>query len=243
MLQGPPTMFGSLIDAVDGGAPTPRTLQVAVTGSAVIPPALLRRMVSTLGIRQVHAGYGLTETTGVCTITRARRPARSGGRELRACDRGRGGPHRRRRRPDGCRPGRGARSSSADPGTMVGYLDDPAATAETISADGWLATGRRRLARRRRQPPHRRPHQGPDHRRRIQHLTGRDRARAGGASARSRRRRSSAFPTGGSARSRARSSFPWAAPRSTKPSCSPGPHERLAGYKGPRGSTSSTSCP
>ena len=140
VLQGPPTMFGSLIDAVDGGAPTPRTLQVAVTGSAVIPPALLRRMVSTLGIRQVHAGYGLTETTGVCTITRPGDPldlvAESSGRAIE-------GVEVRIVGDDGLTAAARTRGEIVvrGPGTMVGYLDDPAATAETISADGWLATG------------------------------------------------------------------------------------------------------
>ena len=57
-----------------------------MTGSAVIPPALLRRMLATLGLGQVHAGYGLTEATGVCTITRAGDPldlvAESSGRAI-----------------------------------------------------------------------------------------------------------------------------------------------------------------
>ena len=97
-------------------------------------------MVSTLGIRQVHAGYGLTETTGVCTITRPGDPldlvAESSGRAIE-------GVEVRIVGDDGLTAAARTRGEIVvrGPGTMVGYLDDPAATAETISADGWLATG------------------------------------------------------------------------------------------------------
>jgi acyl-CoA synthetase (AMP-forming)/AMP-acid ligase II len=140
ILQGPPTMFSSLLDVVDAGAPAPRTLRVAVTGSAVIPPPLLRRMVTTLGLDHVHAGYGLTETTGVCTITRADDPldlvAESSGRpvdgvELRIVD-----------EPGAVVPaGERGEILVRGPGTMAGYLDDEEATRATISPDGWLSTG------------------------------------------------------------------------------------------------------
>jgi len=140
VLQGPPTMFSSLLDAVDAGAAPPRSLRVGITGSAVIPPALLRRMVTTLGVAHVHAGYGLTETTGVCTITRADDPldlvAESSGRaidgvELRIVDDG-GNPVPPRTR---------GQIVVRGPGTMTGYLDDAEATHEVVSADGWLSTG------------------------------------------------------------------------------------------------------
>jgi acyl-CoA synthetase (AMP-forming)/AMP-acid ligase II len=97
-------------------------------------------MVGTLGVRHVHAGYGLTETTGVCTITRADDPldlvAESSGRpitgvEIRIVDPG----------------GEGVPSESRGeilvrgPGTMAGYLDDEDATRAIVSRDGWLSTG------------------------------------------------------------------------------------------------------
>jgi acyl-CoA synthetase (AMP-forming)/AMP-acid ligase II len=140
VLQGPPTVFAALLDQVDAGFRAPETLRVAVTGSAVIPPALLRRMVGTLGVRNVHAGYGLTETTGVCTITRADDPldlvAESSGRpiagvEIRIVD------------PGGQAVPSGTRGEILvrGPGTMAGYLDDDDATREIVSADGWLSTG------------------------------------------------------------------------------------------------------
>jgi HIP---CoA ligase len=140
VLQGPPTMFSALLDEVDGGRVPPRTLRVAVTGSAVIPPPLLRRTVTTLGLDHVHAGYGLTETTGVCTITRADDPldlvAESSGRpvdgvELRIVDDG----------GRACPPRERGEILVRGPGTMAGYLDDDEATRAVISPDGWLATG------------------------------------------------------------------------------------------------------
>src|SRR5262249_5802012 len=74
-LQGPPAMFQGLLDAITARSKhPPRSVRVAVTGSANVPPALVRRMQATLTLDSVHAGYGLTEATGVCTITRADDP-------------------------------------------------------------------------------------------------------------------------------------------------------------------------
>jgi acyl-CoA synthetase (AMP-forming)/AMP-acid ligase II len=139
VLQGPPTMFQALLDCVEQRSRAPRTLRVAVTGSAPIPPPLLRRMVTTLGLEHVHAGYGLTEATGVCTITRAGDPlelvAESSGRpvqgvDVRIVDEG-GAPV-----PPGCRGEIHVRG----PGVMRGYFDDDDATGRAVR-DGWLATG------------------------------------------------------------------------------------------------------
>ena len=135
-LQGPPAMFQALLDRIDAsGSPAPDAPRVAVTGSANIPPALIRRMKDTLGLDAVHAGYGLTEATGVVTMTRADDPielvTRTSGRaipgvEVRIVPEGSG--------PDGEIQVRGV-------GVMRGYLDDPDATAEVLRPDGWLATG------------------------------------------------------------------------------------------------------
>lgn len=145
-LQGPPAMFTALLDALEAahtatGEAPPATVRVAVTGSANIPPALVVRMRDTLGLDAVHAGYGLTEATGVCTITRAGDPldlvTRTSGRpvpgvEVRVVD-----PDTRATVPAGT-PGE---IHVRGPGVMRGYLDDPAATAAVIDAGGWLATG------------------------------------------------------------------------------------------------------
>jgi HIP---CoA ligase len=149
VLQGAPAVFAALLDEVDGRGRAPDSLRVAVTGSAVIPPPLLRRMLAALGLERVHAGYGLTEATGVCTITRAGDPldlvAESSGRavdgvELRIAGEG------RRPVPAGER----GEILVHGPGVMRGYLDDPEATRDALVDLGdadielrgvWLATG------------------------------------------------------------------------------------------------------
>jgi len=139
VLQGPPTMFQALLDCVERRGLAPRTLRVAVTGSAPIPPPLLRRMLTTLGLERVHAGYGLTEATGVCTITRAGDPlelvAESSGRavhgvDVRIVDEG-GAP---------VPSGRRGEIHVRGPGVMRGYFDDDDATGQAVRG-GWLATG------------------------------------------------------------------------------------------------------
>ena len=63
------------------------------------------------------------------------------------------------------------------PNVFSGYWRDPEATAGAF-ADGWLLTGRRGRARRRRVLPHRRPDQGHVHLGGRERLPGRDRGRA-----------------------------------------------------------------
>ena len=136
-LQGPPAMFGAVLDAIDGRAePPPTSVRVAVTGAANIPPALVVRMKETLGLDAVHAGYGLTEATGVCTITRADDPL-----ELVTRTSGRAIPGVEVRIRDAKTPGDEGEILVRGPGVMRGYLDDPDATAAVIDGDGWLATG------------------------------------------------------------------------------------------------------
>ncbi len=131
-LQGPPAMFQALLDAIDAPGPASvDSVRVAVTGSANIPPALIRRMRDTLGLDAVHAGYGLTEATGVCTMTRADDPlalvTETSGRAIP-------GVEVRIVAPDDEIEVRGV-------GVMQGYLDDPDATAAVMRPGGWLATG------------------------------------------------------------------------------------------------------
>ena len=147
-LQGPPAMFQALLDRIDEDQAQVRTsapdatsrnasgggvgsVRVGVTGSANIPPALIVRMRDTLGLDAVHAGYGLTEATGVCTMTRADDPlalvTETSGRAIP-------GVEVRIVAPDDEIEVRGV-------GVMRGYLDDPDATAAVMRPGGWLATG------------------------------------------------------------------------------------------------------
>ncbi|MGW0578811.1 FadD3 family acyl-CoA ligase [Streptomyces sp. NPDC002920] len=127
VLPGPPTLYHSLL-AADAGRDL-SSLRVAVTGSADIPVALVRRITTELPFRHLMTGYGLTEA-GTVTASRPGDPyeavATTVGRpcegfEIRVAD-------------DGEVLVRGY-------GVMRGYLDDPAATAEAVDPEGWLHTG------------------------------------------------------------------------------------------------------
>lgn len=127
MLPGPPTLYHSLLTVGDGAKLS--TLRAGVTGAADIPVELVRRIHGELPFRTLMTGYGLTEAGNV-TLSRpgdsfedvastAGLPCE--GVEVRIAG-------------DGEILVRGYN-------VMQGYLDDPAATAEAIDADGWLHTG------------------------------------------------------------------------------------------------------
>ena len=127
MLPGPPTLYHSLLNVGDKGKLA--TLRAGVTGAADIPVELVRRIHDELPFHTLMTGYGLTEAGNVTlsrtgdsfedVATTAGLPCEDV--EVRIAD-------------DGEVLVRGY-------GVMQGYLDDPAATAEAIDADGWLHTG------------------------------------------------------------------------------------------------------
>jgi len=127
MLPGPPTLYHSLLTVRDKSRLA--TLRAGVTGAADIPVELVRRIHSELPFQTLMTGYGLTEA-GNITLSRpgdsfedvaATAGLPCDGVDVRIAD-------------DGEILARGYN-------VMQGYLDDPAATAETIDADGWLHTG------------------------------------------------------------------------------------------------------
>ena len=130
VLPGPPTLYQSLLAHPARAAADLSSLRLAVTGAANVPVDLVRRMSAELGFETVLTGYGLTETTGVATLCRAGDDA-----ETVANTSGRAMP--------------GVEVRLADDGevlvrgynVMRGYLDEPAETAATIDAEGWLHTG------------------------------------------------------------------------------------------------------
>jgi HIP---CoA ligase len=127
VLPGPPTMYHSLLAVKDKGKLA--TLRAGVTGAADIPVELIRRIFAELPFETLMTGYGLTEA-GTVTLSRPGDSVEDiattaglpcDGVEVRIAD-------------DGEVLARGYI-------VMQGYLDDPAATAEAIDADGWLHTG------------------------------------------------------------------------------------------------------
>jgi acyl-CoA synthetase (AMP-forming)/AMP-acid ligase II len=138
VISAPPPVLRTILDAVhDGALSASVTVRTVITGSAIVSPALIRDLRSQLHVADVINAYGLTEATGVCTMTRRGDPVE------RVCE--------TIGRPiDGVEVRVTGDSTGADltvgelevrgPNVMLGYLDDPDATAEAMH-DGWLRTG------------------------------------------------------------------------------------------------------
>jgi acyl-CoA synthetase (AMP-forming)/AMP-acid ligase II len=141
VLPGPPSLYQQMLARIDEGAKVDlSSLRLAVTGAAVIPVELVRRMREELRFETVLTGYGLTEATGVSTLTR-----RGDDAEIIATTSGRAIPGVTVRIVDDA----GNELPRGEPGEVVvagytvmkGYDGDDEATKQAIDADGWLHTG------------------------------------------------------------------------------------------------------
>jgi HIP---CoA ligase len=142
VLPGPPTIYQTLLDHPRRGDYDLTSLRFAVTGAATVPVVLIERMQSELDIDIVLTAYGLTEASGFGTMCRADDDAVT---VATTCGRPIAGFELRIDVSSG-----GTEAGSGDgtgevllrgPNVMLGYLDDPAATAAAIDSDGWLHTG------------------------------------------------------------------------------------------------------
>jgi acyl-CoA synthetase (AMP-forming)/AMP-acid ligase II len=144
LLPGAPTIFTSLFDAPGRAGRDLSSLRLSITGAAVVPVVLIERMRAPapegLGIDNVYTAFGMTEAV-VVTMCREGDPddlvANTCGRaipgvEVRIATVGTNDPL-----PAGDEGELLVRGDIV----MLGYLDDPAATAEAIDPDGWLHTG------------------------------------------------------------------------------------------------------
>ena len=139
VLPGAPTIYQSILDFPDRDQYDLSSLRIAVSGAADIPVTLIERIREELTFRTVMVGYGLTEA-GTATATLPEDDP-----ETIATTVGRARPTFELRVVDA----EGTDLAVGEPGEvllrggsiMLHYLDDPAATAEALSSDGWLRTG------------------------------------------------------------------------------------------------------
>ncbi|RDI24605.1 FadD3 family acyl-CoA ligase [Lentzea flaviverrucosa] len=128
VLPGPPTIFQALLDHPDRGSFDLSSLRLVVTGAAVVPVVLIERLRTELSLTVLTA-YGLTEAV-VATMCR---PGDSPETVAHTCGAPMAGFE--------LRLGERDEVLLRGPNVMLGYLDDPDATAAAIDADGWLHTG------------------------------------------------------------------------------------------------------
>ena len=129
VLPGAPTIFQTILDSSARAEHDLSSLRLAVTGAASVPVVLIERMQAELGIPDVLTAFGMTEAV-VVTMCRPGDDAHT-----IATTNGRAVP--------GMEISAGAQDELLVRGAnvMLGYLDDPEATAKAIDADGWLHTG------------------------------------------------------------------------------------------------------
>jgi acyl-CoA synthetase (AMP-forming)/AMP-acid ligase II len=139
ILPGPPTLYQAILDHPDRGARNLSSLRVAVTGAADIPVELVRRIDQELPFSVIITGYGLTEA-GTAAATS---PSDDVETIAKTVGRPRPGFALRIVTDGGTDVDTGAPGEVLLRGgsVMVGYLDDPEATSQTLSPDGWLRTG------------------------------------------------------------------------------------------------------
>ena len=140
VMPGPPTLYQSILNHSGLSQCDISSLRLAVTGAAAIPVELIHRMRDELTFATIVTGYGLTESSAIATMCR-----HDDDPETIATTSGRAIPGVEVRIADDD----GSELPPMTPGeiwvrgynVMAGYLNDPEATAETITPEGWLKTG------------------------------------------------------------------------------------------------------
>lgn len=139
VLPGAPTIYQVMLDHPARPEHDLSSLRVAVTGAATVPVALVERMQHELSFESVLTAYGLTEAVVATMCDRGDDPHTV----AQTCGRAASGFEIRIVAHDEteCRPGEPGEVLLRGPDVMLGYLDDPEATATAIDGHGWLHTG------------------------------------------------------------------------------------------------------
>jgi fatty-acyl-CoA synthase len=140
VLMGVPTMLIGMLEALEREKRDVSSLRVAISGGAMVPPELIKRFEAAYGCK-FGIVYGQTETSPVLTETRLDDAiidkTESIGQPLPQTELSIRDPHTNEVVPVGQVGEICARGYC----NMIGYNDNPQATAKTIDKDGWLHTG------------------------------------------------------------------------------------------------------
>ncbi|MGA5304823.1 AMP-binding protein [Nucisporomicrobium flavum] len=140
-LYGVPTMFIAELGLADFPAYDLSSLRTGIMAGSPCPVEVMKRVVAEMNMAEVAIAYGMTETSPVSTMTRA-----DDSLERRTGTVGRVMPHLESKIID---PASGLVVPRGEPGelctrgssVMLGYWDQPEATAAAIDTARWMHTG------------------------------------------------------------------------------------------------------
>lgn len=138
-MPGPPTVFQMLLADRDRHPFDSSSLRGGTTGAATVPPVLVERIRDELGMKDIITAYGMTECVNITSCL----PGDPAEVIAQTCGCAMPGNEVIVAGPDGREVPRGETGEVwvRGQGVMLGYLDDPRATAEAIDTSGWLHTG------------------------------------------------------------------------------------------------------
>lgn len=138
-LHGVPTMFLAVLDHPDFGSFDLTSLRTGIAAGALCPAPMMRRMIEDMHLVDITIGYGMTETSPLSTQT-----SPDADLVTRTETVGTMLPHFEGRVIDEHGElvpfGTAGEYCSRGPGVMLGYWNQPEATASSIR-DGWMHSG------------------------------------------------------------------------------------------------------
>ncbi|MFG0467881.1 AMP-binding protein [Pseudomonas putida] len=140
ILYGVPTMFIAMLDHPSRAHMDLSTLRSGIMAGATCPIEVMRRVIDQMHMAEVQIAYGMTETSPVSLQT-----GPDDDLELRVTTVGRTQPQLENKLvdADGCIVARGEIGELCTRGysVMLGYWDNPQATADAIDPAGWVHSG------------------------------------------------------------------------------------------------------